>query len=252
MSSLSASLLSALVIAASGTPAAPGQATDDWGFLADPARNVAVAFVDYSSGVSLTVDCMNGVLITGIRGLSAVAPSSLLFDRQRNNGQVEVSLWRATPAGDGLINTSARDARSFREGGSLALAANPQTDPPTRIQLDLPSESANLDRVLTACGLALVNPIDDAPSVGDLLARIPLIEVPEAVTRRHDQIQIDIDCLIADTRLTACQSERQVPADPAAGAITARAANGTRVRVTDAAAAEGRRVTVVVTGARRR
>lgn len=252
MSFLSASLLSALVVAAFGTPAAPGQATDDWDLSADPARNLTVASVDYSTGISLSVRCMSGALTTGIRGLSAVAPSSLLFDRQRSNGQVEVSLWRATTAGDGLVNTSARDARSFREGGRLALVANPQPDPPVRIELDLPSESANLDRVLSACGLALVNPIDDAPDAADLLARIPLIEVPEAVTRRHDRIQIEIDCLIADTRLTACQSERQVPADPVAGAITARAANGTRVRVTDAAAAEGGRVTAVVTGARRR
>jgi len=106
--------------------------------------------------------------------------------------------------------------------------------------------------VLTACGLALVNPIDDAPSAADLLVQVPALEIPETVSRRHDQIQIEIDCLIANGRLSACQSERQVPADPAAGAITARAANGTRVRVTDATAAEGRRVTVVVTGARRR
>jgi len=251
MSSLSASLLSALVIAGSGTPSAPGQATDDWDFRADPARNVAAAFVDYSSGVSLTVDCERPA-DHRYPGLSDVAPSSLLFDRQRNGGEVEVSLWRATPAGDGLINTSARDARSFREGGRLALVANPQPDPPVRIELDLPSESANLDRVLTACGLALVNPIDDAPSAADLLVQVPALEIPETVSRRHDQIQIEIDCLIANGRLSACQSERQVPADPAAGAITARAANGTRVRVTDATAAEGRRVTVVVTGARRR
>tara|TARA_R110000787_G_scaffold69653_1_gene154940 strand:- start:15 stop:776 length:762 start_codon:yes stop_codon:yes gene_type:complete len=250
MSFLSTSLLSALVVAAFGNPTAPAQTTGDWDFFADPARNLTVASVDYSSGVSLTVHCLSGALTAGIRGLSDVAPSSLLFDRQRNSGSVEVSLWRPTPAGDGLINTSARDARSFRQGGTLALAANPQSDSPLRIQLDLPSQSANLDRVLGACGLALVNPIDDAPDASDVVVQVPRLEIPDPVARRYDGIQVELDCLIANARLTACQSERQLPADPAAGALTARAANGTRVRVTDAAAAEGRRLTVVVTGAR--
>lgn len=252
MSFLSASLLPAFVVAAFGSPTAPVQTTGDWDSFADPARNLTVASVDYSTGVSLSVQCMNGLLTTSIRGLSDVSPSALLFDRQRSGGPVEVSLWRATPTGDGLINTSARDARSLRQGGTLTLAANPQTDPQLRIQLDLPSESANLDRVLSACGLALVNPIDDAPDASAFLVQGPTLEIPDAVSRRHDSIQVELDCLIANTRLTVCQSERQVPADPAAGALTARAANGTRVRVSDAAAAEGRRLTLVVSGVRTR
>lgn len=246
---LSASLLAALLSASPGSPAASGQITGDWDFVADPARNLTVASVDYSSGASLTVSCMAGALTTGIRVLASVPSSSVLrFDRQRNGGEVETSWWRGTPAGDALISLTARDARSLREGGSLTLVANPQPDPQLRIQLDLPSEHENLDRVLSECGIALVNPIDDALDASDLLVRVPRVEMPERAWRGHQTLQVEIDCLIANARLTACQSEHQTPADPAAGARVARTANGTRVRVTDAAAAEGRRLTLVVTG----
>jgi len=248
MSYLAAWYLSA-ALAAGGVLAQDAAAVNDWDYAEDAGQKLAVASVAYSGGVSLIVQCLDGEFTVGISGLPTFTTSIVRLERRRGDGRVEDTYWR--PSGEALITSpSWRYGRSLRAGGELDLKGDPEGAPPVRLALRLPSQSNNLDRVLTACGSPLTSPFDDALEVGDLMTEGPRIEMPPSALRRHNLISVYIDCLIADGRLTACRSERQRPVDARAGAAVAREADGTRVGLSDVEAANGRTVEVVITGNR--
>ena len=249
MSYVTAGLALLVALAPGEGPAQDVQPLNDWDYAEDSGRSLAIASVQYSNDVSLTVQCLAGELALGIGGLPGAASFPRRLERQRADGRVEDTYWRVS--GGTLTTTdSARYARSFRAGGELVLNADPEAGPPVRIRLDLPSQSDNLDRVLTACGTPLESPFDAALDVGELMTRGPSIEMPPSAMDRHNLIRVQVECLISGGRLTSCRSERQTPADPRAGAATARGANGERVGLRDVEAAEGRRVEIIVTGNR--
>lgn len=227
----------------------PTQSSDDWDFATDPVRGLTIASVEYASGVSLSVQCMNGELTVGLVGLPASASAIRQFERQFDDGRIET--WHFDGGSENsLVADSPRYARSLRAGGNLVLSAKPDGSPPVQVRLDLPNQSSNLDLVLLACGRALTTPLDSAPDLGSVLLVQAAVEIPPAAFRGHNRIQIVLDCLIIRSRLQSCQSESQTPSDQAAGDATARSANGTRVRVSDPTAAEGRWLQIVVTGQR--
>ena len=247
MSYLAASLIAAL--ATGGEFSREPQAVNDWDYAEDAGQKLAVASVTYSGGVSLIVQCLDGELKVGIDGLPTSASSTVRLERHRADGRIEDTYWR--PAGATLITSDSwRYGRWFRAGGPLSLTGDPEGAPPVRLEVTLPSRSDNVDRVLTACGGPLESPFDEALDVGGLLTEGPRIEMPPSALRRHDLITVYVDCYIANGRLASCRSDRQRPVDARAGAAVAREANGTRIGLSDVAAAEGRAVEVVITGNR--
>ena len=223
------------------------QRPDAWEFATTPERALSMAFVEYEEGVSLLVACAGDELSVQVLGLPAAAISSGRFERRLGDGRTEASWWDRSSSRESLISSApARDARSFRRDRDFVLRAEREDAPPVSIDLALPAQSGNLDRVLTACGRTLESPMDAAPAVGRLLLATPGVQLPDAAHQRYDRFEVELDCLIADSRLSSCQSEHQRPADSALGAAAARQANGVRVRVSDAAAAEGRWVRIVV------
>lgn len=246
MSALSFAIQALLLVSGQ----AVDQPTDDWDFAVDPTRKLTVASVAYAEGSTLFAACLNDTLTVGVRGLPTPSVSTRWFERRFNDGRTETSFWEASDTGTGLISgASARVARSLRTGGRLVLNSAPDGEVPIHLALDLPTQSANLDRVLTACGRPLESPHDRAPPLGKLLEQTPAIPPPAAV--RHSSFRVEVDCIVADGRLSACLSEHQHPADKALGAAVAREANGVRVKVNDPIAAEGGWVQILVTGERR-
>lgn len=249
MSRLIISLCLSATLVAGSAVAQDGAGGSDWDYAEDAGRNLSVASVEYSNGASLIVQCLGGDVTVGIGGLPGFTSSPVRLERRRSDGRVEDTYWRTS--GDSLITSdSGRYARSFRAGGRLILKGDPEGGPPVQLSLSLPQQSNNLDRVLTSCGSPLESPFDNALDVGRLMAVAPRIEMPPSALRRHDLISVYVECLIADGRLTSCRSDRQRPVDPQGGAAVAREANGTRVGLSDVAAAEGRVVEIVVTGNR--
>ena len=117
------------------------------------------------------------------------------------------------------------------------------------MQLDLPPQSANLDRVLTDCAYPLVDPRDELADASDLIIAQPMIEMP-TFSRRYTVVRVEVSCVVSNGRLTACQSDHETPPAPEVGRATARRANGTRVSLREPVAAEGRLLDIVVTGDR--
>lgn len=224
-----------------------GQTSDDWDYETAPGR--AMASTAYAEGVMLFVACSNGAFIVGVRGLPASAQQAGTFIRTRADGRTESSYWDTSKAGGVLVSSNpGRIARSFRSGGRLILNSAPEDEgAPVHIALDLPSQSANLDRVMTECGRALESPLDDALVLtGDNLQAIPwIMPPPEGGRARY---RIELECLVTNQRLASCRIENQAPANVALGAAYLRQANGRRIRVRDAAAAEGRSLHMLIEG----
>jgi hypothetical protein len=249
MSYLAALLPLSAALAVFGGSGQDAPAVNDWDYAEDVGQNLAIASVEYAGGVSLIVQCLDGDFKVGIGGLPVSASSPVRLERRRADGRVEDTYWR--PAGGTLITSDSwRYGRWFRAGGPLSLTGDPEGAPPVRLELTLPSRSDNVDRVLTACGGPLESPFDEALDVGGLLTEGPRIEMPSSALQRHDLISVYVDCYIANGRLASCRSDRQRPVDARAGAAVAREANGTRIGLSDVAAAEGRTVEVVITGTR--
>lgn len=245
-------LAKALVIAGVlSSTVAQAQSGDDWDVAADPSRDLTIASVAYSSGITLQVQCLGGALDVGVSGLPPAVAAAHGFERRRSDGRTHPSYWIGAEDGVTMLSAQpARDARSFRAGGALTLRPVAQGPGPTRIHLDLPAQATGIDRVLSACGRALVDPRDDMLEAGDLLVEGPSLQAPAAAAGQQGSYRIELSCLIAAGRLSACQSDSETPRDPVGGAAAAAQANGTVVSLSDPQAAEGRRIDIVVMGER--
>lgn len=243
MSYLLAGLGAALVLSGAGAQTRP--ATDDWAFATDRTRELSIASVSYSSGVTLSVQCLAGDLMVAITGLPANAAAIRRYDRRVEDGRTEQTVW-AGASGNGISNGSARLARTFRRGGRLQLNASPAGQAPVEIALDLPAQSTNIDRVLTACGLPLADAFDGALNVGDLLIRQPTVSLRQSSFRSYEVAVVSLECLVAGGRLASCRAVKAEPPSAEVAAAAVNAANGRRLALRDAAAAEGRVVELVV------
>lgn len=224
------------LVAAASLGLATAQASDDWDFSADPTTNSAVASIEYGGGVSLYVTCRSGYVMVLLGGIPANADAERAFIATRADGTSRTTTWLPTTGSPLLRSYSARTARFLKGGGGLTLRSAPGEPQPARLAFDLPSQSANLDRVLTACNYATVDDRDERVFQGpDVLADLRM-EIPSAALREHPSLTVDISCVVSSGRLIECRSDHQTPHAPEAGAITARAVNGTRLRRPDPAA----------------
>lgn len=152
-----------LVALCVGPGSAFAQGADDWEFAADPARQLTVAAARYENGPSIIVRCEAGALTTLLIGMP-VSSEKIELDATRFDGRTDVQVWR--PVGsDGVFRGSlaGRAARFMRGGGSYSVRTREGVAPAFAVTFDLPSQPANLDRVLAACGWALTDDRDLLP-----------------------------------------------------------------------------------------
>lgn len=209
----------AAVLAMTSTPAFAQDVGDDWDLTVDADQGVTLATVGYSSGQAIAVRCLNGDLDVLLSGLPPMEGNSRRIEASYPDGRTEVGSW--IPAGDGSLNFSPAphmDARRLRRGGALQLSVATESSiasPLRRYALDLPARSANLDRVLDACGAAGPDPRDDLirwnQPVGmtDLWRRQPTPRYPEAALHLGAGFAT-FSCVVADGGgLTDCRIERE-------------------------------------------
>lgn len=155
---------------------------DDWEFQEDPAQNLMVAAVRYEAGAAIIVQCRAGALTAVLVGM-APAATGLELQATRADGRQDLQDW--APAGaPGAFRSEAagRDVRFMRGGGSYSLRTPEGAATRLRADFDLPTQSANLDRVLTGCGWALADDRDLMPRVG---GEVSLTDPDARPSRRH-------------------------------------------------------------------
>ena len=254
----------AVVLAGAICSPALAQEEDDWEFGEDAARQLTVATVRYDAGKALVAQCEKGELKVVIVGLPAATTGSRHLNASRADGRRDSQGWFA-PVGQTAFTstTPGRDARFLRSGGMFELrSAEDEAGTPMRAGFDLPTQNANLDRVLTACGYAVT---DDR----DLLQRASELKTEWQVEHENDRPRrpsgsrsvsqpdsrsrqgpppapqaprpSDASCIVRAGAYADCRIEHAAVSAPSRNAESMmRRLNGTRLEAVSAAANEGR------------
>ena len=201
---------------------------DDWEFAEDAARGLTVAMVRYEGGQAIVAQCEGGVLKGALIGLPATTETHYAVQARRGDGRTDNQLWAAAPGQTAFMTDSAaRSLRFMRGGGLFEIIAEPGSAA-IRATFDLPSQSANLDRVLTACGWPLEDERDVIPEVRGILIQISRSEALGARTSPA-RPTIEINCLTRSRELRECRPGRLRPGFEVADRRAAEAMNGTSI-----------------------
>lgn len=253
-------LIAALcAILCAGPTAAFAQEDDDWEFEHVESGRQTVAVVRYDAGVAIVVQCREGALSAALVGMPA-GVGGIEVQARRADGRTDTQTWAPGPAPGILLSTvPARDIRFMRGGGLYSVRTVEGAPRALRSNFDLPTQSASLDRVLTACGWALTDERDqiarapDTISFRDPDARLPRMPTRRGATTRAQRQEIVLppppppapaeqqaSCIIRDMRATECRRVHPaVPVVPAEVRAVERL-NGQQVYGADPATAEGR------------
>lgn len=219
----------ALIGAAAALPAAASTQNDDWEFQEDAARGITVAAARYDGGQMIIVQCREGRLTAVLTGLPQ-STDSLQVRAARADGRSVTQGWR--PAGAPGAYQAAlpgRDVRFLRGGGLYSLRTNEGAATPVSVDFDLPSQSANLDRVLTACGWATSDDRDLVPDATEITVRDPNAKPYEPPRRRGAPRATDrapgpqmpstplpaeqeVTCVVRDMHLRECRANHPASA----------------------------------------
>lgn len=234
---------------------------DDWEFQEDAARHISVAAVRFDGGAAVVVQCRDNALTAVLAGMPAGA-GDVALQATRGDGRSDVQTWVSAGAAGALRSTEAhRDARFLRGGGAFVIRTAAGVTPPFSGSFDLPAQSANLDRVLTACGwpltdhrdgvaratgeVGLVNP-NRAPrrsrSVQNWQQPQPPRPNPDAAPAgppRVSPAERQISCIVRNRRAVDCRLDHPAAAATPAEAMLSRV-EGERLYGDDVEAAEGK------------
>jgi len=232
--------LLALTLALGGAlPPAAAQSDDDWEFAEDAARNLSIAAVRYENGTSVVVQCVGEELKVALVGLPATTATSRRLQASRTDGATDAQVWQSTGQGTLASTLPGRDARFLRAGGEFTVRSVAGEAAPVTASFTLPSQHANLDRVVTACGYAVEDERDLIPRADpDLRMQRRL---PDGSTGGVPGRSMEVSCVIKDGAYQDCRGDHVLEGQTASGARReANRWNGRRVHENDAAANEGR------------
>ena len=179
---------------------------DDWEFAEDPAQELTLAAVRYDGGQSIIAQCQQGRLVLLLTGLPE-GEEMLRLAATRADGRAVAQRW--TPVGGpGMYRsvTPGREARFLRGGGAYVVRSAVGAAATVSATFDLPAQSANLDRVLTACGWALE---DDR----DLLEEADVTLDPRSTRRPPPPFRVppvperEVSCVVREMRFRDCRSD---------------------------------------------
>lgn len=176
--------LAVLAASAAAMSAAAQSQDDDWEFQEDAARGITVAAARYNGGQMILVQCRQGRLTAVLTGLPQ-SSESLQVQAVRTDGRSVSQGWQPAGApGAYQAASPGRDVRFLRGGGRYSLRTSDGAATPVAVDFDLPSQSANLDRVLTTCGWATTDDRDLLPDATEISVADPNAE-PFRVERRR-------------------------------------------------------------------
>jgi len=235
-------LTAALCAVLCAGPAMAMPQDDDWELAEDPAQQLTMASVRYEGGQAIIAQCQRGRLVVLITGLPQ-GEEFLRLAATRSDGRAAAQIWvPVAVAGTYRSATPGREARFMRGGGAYVVRSAAGAPVAVSGTFDLPAQSANLDRVLTACGWALE---DDRDLLGDADVTLsgarrqrggPPYRIPSVPER-------EVSCLVREMRLHDCRADHPPSQDTPNTKSLVRAVEGERIYVardTDPATAEGR------------
>lgn len=249
----------AAAVLAVGLGTAAQAQDDDWEYQEDTTGKISVAAVRYESGQALIVQCRDEVLRAVVTGLPASAEQVLEVNATRADGRADRQTF--TPAGSAgawQIGLMPRDVRFLRGGGVYSVRSAEGADTVFRADFDLPTQFANLDRVLTACGWAasderdllqrapdtLTQVFDPSPRRGGssrrASTRAPRRGAPEGPVAPPVASKYMVSCIVRELRLTECRRENAlfIASEPRFADVGS--SNGRELTGAEAQAAEGR------------
>lgn len=208
------------LLALLASPAGAQEAVDDWDLIIGESQDMMLAVVGWSSGQTLAVRCRAGDLELLLSGLPPLEGQSRRIETTYSDGLVEAGYWYSSGDGSLVFSPVPRlDSRRLRRGGALQVSAAVATDPEAplrRYALDLPSASANLDRVLADCGADRPDARDDlvrwtipSGTAEDFWRRLPTPDYPEAAASLGSGFAVFSCIATGDGRLTDCRTERE-------------------------------------------
>lgn len=184
---------------------------DDWEFQQDAGRKLAVAAVRYDDGKAVIARCQDGDLQLVVTGMADLATgASTYLESRRADGRADVQAWDLEgEAGSGLMSSGvpARDMRFLRGGGTWRLSSRPGAERTMQMTLDLPPQSANLDRVLTACQRPLQDERDVLPRADTLYRHRTDSRVKSPARRPRVQtiLVAEGSCIVRELRFSECR-----------------------------------------------
>lgn len=235
------------ILLASQAAAQDGQAaigTDDWDLDRDANTGSMLASASFSTGHTLAVRCqaqnlavmLLGPLPDPITGTSDV-PIAVELEAASLPGR-----WLAGGIEKLVTNDVPRmTARRLRGGGRVTITRIPDGEVASPYQLDLPSEHRNLDAVLSACGVPLVDARDELWQPGDNMPPLRWARRPEPSNTFPDNAlsngisgSATASCIIQRAgALSDCRVENETPEGAGFGAATVDAATLARLDIED-------------------
>jgi len=217
---------------------ASAQTGDDWEFAQDAARNLSVAAVRYDGGQAIIVQCSAGELKVALQGFPERPGPLYRLRAERADGLTDVQTWDVAAGRTWFSAAPARDARFLRAVGALQLRSDVGQASPVTATFELPTEHANVDRVLTTCGYTLTND-------RDALARAPMMQAvvssDAGSTAGASGRSMEVSCIVRSGIYRDCRVDHMMQGQTEASARReATRWNGTRAHTGDAAANEGR------------
>lgn len=189
---------------------------DDWEFQEDPAAKKSVAAVRYEGGQTIALQCEDGRLRLVVIGLPQ-SEGQLHITGTRSDGRSVEQVW--APIAPGVYRSAmpGRDARFLRGGGAFVMRGNSHSTMAVSADFDLPSQSANLDRVLTDCGWALEDDRDllEEAYVAYLSPDMRTRAGPgdaERYYRVAANAEREVSCIVRQMRLSECRADHPASA----------------------------------------
>lgn len=236
-------IVAAAVAACILTPAVvQAQEADDWEYGEDLEKGIAAAVSRYDTGQAIVVQCRAGELSVVVQGLE-LGEGRRDVRVARAGGRRDDQPWRAVASTAGGAEMPGRAARMLRGGGAVQFRTL-EGSPSARLGLELPAQSANLDRVLTACGRPLEDERDAFPV---FLGEVDRASAQRALNRRdlrtpgtEGPAAAEITCIVGDDlRLRDCLVHQSLPVGAMFGVEMAERMTGVLVVPADGQAAPG-------------
>ena len=247
----------AIMIAAALTAVSGAAQAQDWDY-GESRENGRIALVQYDEGTSIVVQCKDRELKVLIMGLPSMGATWRRFDATRADGRTDQPAWGVGEAPDTMYSAvPGRDARFLRGGGRYELRAHAVDGlPPVTAIFDLPTEWANLDRVLLGCG----RPVEDARdrieriTEADFLQQDAPAARPEPARRpTSTTFHAELSCIVLNGVTRQCRLEGARPdVDEETERAVARTAEGKPLSDADPSRVEGRVLYSTIIAARGR
>ncbi|RZJ97215.1 MAG: hypothetical protein EON88_03615 [Brevundimonas sp.] len=243
---------------------------DDWEFQQDAARGIAIAAARYDAGQIVVVQCRDNKLTAVLAGLPTGEGPLHLSATRADGRSISQTLVSGGAPGAWRVSSPGRDIRFLRGGGLYSIQTTAGATPAVRASFDLPTQSANLDRVLTACGWATTDDRDlladadvsrhDPDEESSGRRRVP---TQRGATSRSPRREISVEalppppvipdeqqvsCVVRDLHLRDCRADHPASAQDRDVVASVRELEGDQVYAlngTDAAANEGKVVRIL-------